>query len=252
MNANDKLTVEVLYPESREVEEVLLSELRIRAKNGSLLPSHQVRIKGLPWIEAQNLPALKRVFNGEDGSASQNKNESATSSGAATAAKVQKTGQAEKKSKTSGEKSGGLKISGAKAHIIGIVLMLLLSYGISFCWIYILKGNPQADEKTVPEIAALKIKLDNDEKNLRAGATAAQNKDISKKVVEMKKTFAAEKNKLTSNYIAKTQNSDFNFDLIIFSLILIGGYFGAVFYLGKQSESSVPKSAGKTQSLKFS
>lgn len=237
MNANDKLTIEVLYPESREVEEVLLSELRIRAKNGTLLPSHQVRIKGLVWIEAQDLPALKRVFNGEDESSSQKKNEPATSSGAAKAAKIQKKDQGKKKSETSGEKSGGLKISGAKAHIIGIVLALLLSYGISFCWIYILKGIPQADEKTVPEIAAMKTKLDNDEKNLRAnaGANPAKSNDIQKQIAEMKKNFAAEKVKITKNYIGKTQSSDFNLYLIIFSLILIGGYFGAFFYFGRQS-----------------
>jgi hypothetical protein len=237
MSANDKLTVEVLYPESKEIEEVLLSELPMRAKNGSLLPSHQVRIKGLVWIEAQNLPALKSVFNGEDESTSKEKNEPAKPSGVVKATKVQKTVQAKKKAEKSGEKSGGTTIKGAKAHIIGIGLALLLAYVISFCWIYILKSLPQADEKTVPEIAALKSKLDNDEKNIRpnAGANSAQNNDASKQIAEMKKVFAAEKVKLMQKYIEKTQTSDFYFDFIVLSLILIGGYFGAFFYYGKQS-----------------
>ena len=64
MNVDDtQLQIEVLQPEiSGEIKKTTSEELKTWIKDGKLKPNHQVRVKNLPWMEAQKIPSFQTLF----------------------------------------------------------------------------------------------------------------------------------------------------------------------------------------------
>lgn len=64
MNApENNLQIDVLLPElSHLPQKATIEELKNWIKEGKLRPTHQIRVKNLPWVEAQNIPVLKPLF----------------------------------------------------------------------------------------------------------------------------------------------------------------------------------------------
>jgi len=64
MNVDDtQLQIEVLQPEiSGEIQKATSEQLKTWIKDGKLKPNHQVRVKNLPWMEAQKIPSFQTLF----------------------------------------------------------------------------------------------------------------------------------------------------------------------------------------------
>ncbi|HVE56823.1 MAG TPA: hypothetical protein VNB22_08340 [Pyrinomonadaceae bacterium] len=64
MNVDEtQLQIEVLQPEiSGEIQKTTSEELKAWIKDGKLKPNHQLRVKNLPWMEAQKIPAFQTLF----------------------------------------------------------------------------------------------------------------------------------------------------------------------------------------------
>jgi hypothetical protein len=59
----NQMQIDVLLPElSHLPQKTTTDELKSWIKEGKLRPTHQIRIKNLPWVEAQNIPILKPLF----------------------------------------------------------------------------------------------------------------------------------------------------------------------------------------------
>ena len=64
MTVNEnQIPIYVLQPEiSGQIKQTTLEEIKNWIKDGELLPHHQVRIKNLSWVEAQNIPVFQSLF----------------------------------------------------------------------------------------------------------------------------------------------------------------------------------------------
>ncbi len=57
------MQIEVLLPEKGcQIEHKTSDELKVWIREGKLKPTHQIRLKNLPWVEAQKIPAFNALF----------------------------------------------------------------------------------------------------------------------------------------------------------------------------------------------
>lgn len=131
------------------------------------------------------------------------------------------------------------KSSTAKNTLVflgGCVLMLLLSYGGAYLWVYQLKSPAAFDEKSVPEVAGLEHKLTSDKLDLRLKASSNDQETISQKYAQLEKKYDAQRKTAIENHRAKLADADFTQTLSFSSVVLLALFLtGRIFY-GKTSK----------------
>lgn len=169
--------------------------------------------------------------------------------------KVKKTESNNKTSKLTPERSQKPSvIQNTLVFLGGCVLMLLLSYGVSYLWVYQLTSPAAFDEKSVPEVAGLEHKLTSEKLDLRLKASANDQETIAQKYAQLEKKYEAQRKTAVENHKVKLADADFTQTLSFTSVALLALFLmGRIFY-GKTSkpvEDQTPseKSAKRSEKL---
>ncbi len=332
----NQLQIDVLLPEvSHLAQKTTTEQLKGWIKEGKLRPTHQIRIKNLPWVEAQNIPILKPLFEAKLKADQERliesynqfsqsapafdylKNKAFEAAKASSKIKISSadfahldepekpveikqkkaaspsipfklyeqralartqqneaetnisealTAHTDTKAVTSipGKSKKSVYMKRVFGYIAGCFLMLLLSYGGAYVWIYQLKAPVEINEKNFPELMNLTHKLTADKLDLRL-KTAEKEKemksaigqeqfvpptDISAEIVKLENQYKNRRVSLVEQHRAKLRTDDFNTTFYFSLSVLLSLFLITNVFVGKRVSEDGEKLSGKKPETK--